>query len=186
MRPIVLLLYLLFLSPGLTLPSQYATKLEYSTVSASSSNSELAPSHTHQLNPRQHYPAQLAFFYRIGMVGGIFMLALPTSIIAVKSLGFIYQKILDTLLDAWAKNPGRNQMVVEAGNLRWEFGCTMTPFPYEFLKEYYESKLDAVGRGFLPVYEREWVFNRTHRARYCFAGMRVVEEGVDVIPPDVG
>ncbi|KAL8880518.1 MAG: hypothetical protein Q9198_002091, partial [Flavoplaca austrocitrina] len=165
MRPIVLLLSLLFLSPGLTLPSQDVTELQYSTVSARSSNSELAPSHTHQLNPRQYFPISLAYYYeRLCIIGGIFTLALPTSIIAVKSLGFIYQKILDTLLDAWAKNPGRNQMVVEAGNLRWEFGCTMTPFPYEFLKEYYESKRDAVGRGFLPVYEREWVFNRTDRA----------------------
>lgn len=114
------------------------------------------------------------------------MLAIPTSIIAVKVLRFTYQKILDTLLDAWAEIPGRNQMVVEAGNLRWEFGCTITPIPYQFLKEYYESKRDAVGRGFMPVYEREWVFNRTDRGRYCFAGMRVREEGVYVIPPDVG
>ncbi|KAL8669768.1 MAG: hypothetical protein Q9168_005662, partial [Polycauliona sp. 1 TL-2023] len=93
-------------------------------------------------------------------------------------------KILDRILDTWAKSPGSNQLVVEAGSLRWEFGCTMEPIPQAFLEEYFQDKRNAVERGFLPVYEREWVFNRTDRSRYCFAGMRIAEEGVEVVPPD--
>ncbi|KAI4264727.1 MAG: hypothetical protein L6R42_000187 [Xanthoria sp. 1 TBL-2021] len=127
-----------------------------------------------------------ARFYEKMVILGPSVLAFPTIYVVIRVFTTIYQKILDSLLDAWAKRPNQNQLVVEAGNLRWEFGCTFTPMPYEFLKEYYESKRDAVERGFLPVYKREWVFNRTDRGRYGFAGMRIAEQGVDVIPPDQG
>ena len=33
------------------------------------------------------------------------------------------------------------------------------------------------------MFEKEWIFNRADRGRYCFVGTRVVAEGVDVIPP---
>ena len=141
---------------------------------------------THQLRARQlRFPVGAIWHQDLEMAG-LFIIGLTSTIATVKilqALKSVYQTILDGLLDAWAKNIDRNQLVVEAGSLRWEFGCTMQPIPQVFLEEYYRSRKDALSRGFLPAYEREWVFNRTDRARYCFAGMRIVEEGELVVPP---
>ncbi|KAL8915369.1 MAG: hypothetical protein Q9171_000239 [Xanthocarpia ochracea] len=88
----------------------------------------------------------------------------------------IYDKILNTLLDQWARSPGKNQVVIEAGSLRWEFGCTIAPIPQLFLEEYFDSKRDALSRGFAPAYAREWFWDRTDRNRRCYAGMRVADD----------
>ncbi|KAL8646965.1 MAG: hypothetical protein Q9226_006629, partial [Calogaya cf. arnoldii] len=119
----------------------------------------------------------LESFYAKILMLGLGVLAIPTTYVVIKVFSTIYQKVLDSLLDAWAERPNQNQLMVKAGKLGWEFGCMITPMPCEFLKEYYERNRDAVERGFLPVFEREWVFNRTDRGRYCFAGMRIAEEG---------
>lgn len=37
--------------------------------------------------------------------------------------------LLDAQLDRWAKSPPRNQVVLEAGKLRWKFGCSVNPVP---------------------------------------------------------
>ena len=141
---------------------------------------------THRLSARQlRFPVG-ALWHQHLEIPGLFIIGLVSTIATVKilqTLKSVYQTILDGLLDAWAKNIGGNQLVVEAGSLRWEFGCTMQPIPQFFLEEYYRSRKDALSRGFLPAYEREWVFNRTDRARYCFAGTRIVEEGEVVVPP---
>ncbi|KAI4090659.1 MAG: hypothetical protein LQ339_008310 [Xanthoria mediterranea] len=141
---------------------------------------------THQLSARQlRFPVG-AIWHQNLEIPGLFIIGLVSTIATVKilqTLKSVYQTILDALLDAWAKNIDGNLLVVEAGNLRWEFGCTMQPIPQVFLEEYYRSRKNALSRGFLPAYEREWVFNRTDRARYCFAGMRIVEDGEVVVPP---
>ncbi|KAL8992627.1 MAG: hypothetical protein Q9169_006948 [Polycauliona sp. 2 TL-2023] len=115
-------------------------------------------------------------------------------------LSTIYTHILDQVLDAMAAAPESNQLVIEAGNLRWEFGCTMVernadedgeaipvPLPTQFIEEYFESKRDAVERGFASVYEKSWWWEKvdddSERERVCYAGMRVVQKGMVVVPP---
>lgn len=92
--------------------------------------------------------------------------------------------LLDAKLDEWARSPPRNQVVIEAGRLRWEFGCSVEPVPWEFLEVYFRSKEAAVQRGFAPVYAKEWWFVKGDGdGRRCYAAMRVAREGVDVVPP---
>ncbi|KAL8974438.1 MAG: hypothetical protein Q9197_001316 [Variospora fuerteventurae] len=140
------------------------------------------PNQIQQISPRQ-YPLAAFWLPQVERTT-LILLGVTTALGIYTALIVLYQKILDSVLDAWAKDLVRNQLVVEAGSLRWEFGCTMEPIPQSFLEEYFQSKRDAVARGFLPVYEREWAFNRTDRGRYCFAGMRVSERGDEVVPPN--
>ncbi|KAL6717984.1 hypothetical protein ACLMJK_004069 [Lecanora helva] len=76
-----------------------------------------------------------------------------------------------------------NQVVIEAGKLRLEFGCAMQPVPWEFIADFAASQGDAVNRGFAPVFAREWWFDNEKMERLCYAGIRVVEEGGDVVRP---
>lgn len=59
--------------------------------------------------------------------------------------------------------------------------------PWEFVAEFAASRVDAVERGFAPVFAREWwwVRNGTARARerVCYVGTRVVEDGGAAVPP---
>ncbi|KAL8656347.1 MAG: hypothetical protein Q9226_002696 [Calogaya cf. arnoldii] len=114
-------------------------------------------------------------------------------------LSTLYTHILNKFLDSIASSPNLNHLVIEAGHLRWEFGCTLTdrnlatgngeasPLPKRFIEEYFESKRDAVERGFASVYERVWWWEKVDEEReserVCFAGMRVVGGGRVVVPP---
>lgn len=101
-----------------------------------------------------------------------------------KVLRNIYGKILDAVLNKWAKSPPLNQGVIEAGRLRLEFGCTMTdPVPWEFLEDFVKSKKDAVDRGFAEVRSQEFMFVNGDQSRRCYFGMRMAREGEDIIPP---
>ncbi|KAL8847172.1 MAG: hypothetical protein Q9221_007773 [Calogaya cf. arnoldii] len=145
------------------------------------------PPHLHARQLRFPIGAQ---WHHIIEQPGLFLIGLTfslTTIAILQSLHTLYQKIIDSLLEAVALSPGSNQLVIEYGRVRFEFGCTMTPIPKEFLVEYFESKRDAVRRGFAVGYEREWVFNRRwERGWYCYAGERMAEVGREVMEPDFG
>ncbi|KAG6991452.1 hypothetical protein G7Y79_00052g087920 [Physcia stellaris] len=101
-----------------------------------------------------------------------------------RALHKLFGKILDNLLNKWAKSPPLNQVVIEAGRLRLEFGCAMSePVPWEYLEDFARSKQDAVDRGFAEVRSQEWIWVNGDKSRRCYAGMRVAREGEDVIPP---
>ena len=95
----------------------------------------------------------------------------------------IYTNILNNLLDKWASIPPRNQLVIEAGSLRWEFGCTMTPVPWQFIEEYLKSRLDAVNRGFAPAFAKQYWILRSDNKRKCYAGLRIARENITTISP---
>ena len=75
--------------------------------------------------------------------------------------------------------------MLEAGNLRIEFGCSKAPVPMEFLAEFAASHLEAVERGFAPFFVREWWWERggVKGGRVCYAGLRVVQGGGVAVPP---
>ncbi len=75
-------------------------------------------------------------------------------------------------------------MVIEAGNLRLEFGCSMEPVPWDFIEEFARSYRDAVNRGFAPVFARKWWFDNRDRRRLCYAGLRVVPDGGMAVQPE--
>lgn len=107
----------------------------------------------------------------------------------------IFSRILDDALTRWALSPPSNQVVLEAGNVRIEFGCAMLqPVPWEFVAEMALSGREAVRRGFMPFFQRQWwwVRNGTEgggeeegEGRVCYVGIRVVEEGRVVVPPEL-
>lgn len=61
--------------------------------------------------------------------------------------------------------------------MRLEFGCTAEPVPWEFILDFSAAHRDAVSRGFAPVFEKAWWFDRTDRSRLCYVGIRVVPDG---------
>lgn len=189
MRPLAFSLLTTFVLFSMGSCSEANPQSQQCIANGTECKTTLVPNQTQRFSPRQlRFPIG-GDWHQVIDHSGLFILGITSTIATVKILQILkslYQKILDALLDAWAKSPGSNQLVVEAGSLRWEFGCTMVPVPQAFLEEYFQSKRDAVERGFLPMYEREWAFNRTDRGRYCFAGMRIAEEGEDVVPPDRG
>ena len=104
-----------------------------------------------------------------------------------------FSQILDNTLTTWARNyPPSNQVVLEAGKIRIEFGCAMTePVPWEFIAEMALSGRDAVERGFMPFFAKQWWWlkNGTEAdpdsGRLCYVGIRVVENGRVVVPPEL-
>ena len=149
-----------------------------------------------RLSPRQLHIWTPKFEHVVLAVMPIFTFPLYYELLSA-----LYTSILDTILDKIASKPSINQLVIEAGNLRWEFGCTLadpnidsngetTPLPTRFIEEYFESKRDAVERGFASVYEKAWWWEKVDgergRERVCFAGMRIVKEGGVIVPPARG
>lgn len=105
----------------------------------------------------------------------------------------MFNLILNSALYVWASNPPANQVVLEAGNLRMEFGCTLEPVPWEFVAAFAASRRDAVARGFMWVFDKEWWFQKNGSGGaggipgiLCYVGMRIVEEGRVVVPPMKG
>ena len=125
----------------------------------------------------------------LGQLAHLAIKAVNWSMVAVgyyKLFGVLRQflgKILDSLLNEWAKSPPSNQVVIEAGRLRLEFGCASEPVPWEYVEDFTRSKQDAVDRGFAEVRSQEWIWLNGDKSRRCYAGMRVAREGEDVIPP---
>ena len=102
---------------------------------------------------------------------------------APRILVHVYNNILNNLLDKWASMPPQNQLVIEAGSLRWEFGCTLAPVPWEFIEAYMKSKLDAVNRGFASAFAKQYWILRSDNKRICYAGFRIARENSAVILP---
>ena len=102
----------------------------------------------------------------------------------------LFDKIVDSALNVWASYPRANQVVLEAGKLRIEFGCTLEPVPWEFIAAFAASQRDAVERGFLGVFDKQWWWQknetRESRGRRCYVGTRIVENGKVVVPPEFG
>ena len=119
---------------------------------------------------------------RLGLI-----LALPVVValqcLACIALARLFKQILDNVVTIWANSPPYNQIVLEAGNMRIEFGCSGEPVPLEFVAEFAASHLDAVERGFAPAFAREWWWDRTGSGKVCYAGIRVVEGGRVAVPP---
>lgn len=90
--------------------------------------------------------AEILFLVTVGAIGGALAFAL---------LVMLFNRVMDTCHSRWANNPPMNQVVIEAGNLRLEFGCTVEPVPWEFIVEFAESRRDALNRGFAPVFAKE-------------------------------
>lgn len=67
----------------------------------------------------------------------------------------------------------------------------LQPVPWEFVAEMALSGREAVRRGFMPFFQRQWwwVRNGTEEeggeGRVCYVGIRVVEEGRVVVPPEL-
>lgn len=123
----------------------------------------------------------------IGYQTPIFPLLLAGTVASIgilRGLVMIYNTILDWSLDTWASSTLKNQVVIEAGSLRWEFGCTIYPTPKSFIEEYTKSKLDAVNRGFAPLFAKEWWFMKSDKTRYCYAGMRIGRDDEIIVPPN--
>lgn len=137
------------------------------------------------LSPRQIEGLAYQLVLYVGRTIVVWTKCVLAAIAAYTALHRLYTIILERLLDKWAKSPPQNQVVIEAGRLRWEFGCTVNPVPWEYLEEYFRSKQSAVGRGFAEVYAKEWFFANEDNSRHCYAGMRAAREGEDVIPPEI-
>ena len=105
------------------------------------------------------------------------------SIAAFLILRVLFTKILDSALTLWANTPLTNQVVIEAGMMRLEFGCSSRPVPVEFIAEFAASKRDAVERGFAPVFAKEWWWDGEDSGRACYVGLRYVGDGGVVAPP---
>ena len=95
----------------------------------------------------------------------------------------VFSEIIENCLTIWAMSLPRNQVVIEAGTLRMEFGCSMQPVPWEFIAEFAESQKRAVDRGFAPLFARLWRFDNTNSQRFCYVGLRIVVKGGEVVPP---
>ena len=95
----------------------------------------------------------------------------------------LYTEVLDNTLTIWAKKPPLNQVVVEFGAFRLEFGCSMQPVPWEFITQFADSTRDCVNRGFSVNFERQWWYEKANSSRICYAGLRTVAEGQTIQPP---
>ncbi len=95
----------------------------------------------------------------------------------------LLNRILDACLNLWAYSPPANQVVIEAGNMRLEFGCSMQPVPWEFIADFAASRRDATARGFAPGYAKEWWYDNKNQQRLCYAAISVVPDGGQAIPP---
>ena len=86
--------------------------------------------------------------------------------------------MLDLVLEVWSLQPGRNILVLEAGRLQFEFGCTQgVPVPWAFLHAFTQHKVEAVRRGFAERVVREWWVETGGDGRVCYAGLSIVEKG---------
>ncbi|KAL8670823.1 MAG: hypothetical protein Q9168_004659 [Polycauliona sp. 1 TL-2023] len=163
------------------------------SINAMSTNPQPHPHHC--LLPRQIHPIWVPKFEHV-VLAVMPVFAFPLYYVLLFEL---YSYILDTILDAIASSPPNNQLVIEAGHLRWEFGYAMakgnisgdieaTPLPKRFVEEYFKSRRDAVERGSASVYEMAWwwemVDEERAREKVCCAGMRVVGKGMVVVPPN--
>ena len=122
--------------------------------------------------------------YQAPVIFPLLLAGTVASLGAIRCLVMVYNTILDWSLDTWASHTLKNQVVIEAGSLRWEFGCTVNPIPKSFIEEYTKSKLDAVNRGFAPLFAKEWWFMKSDKTRYCYAGMRIGREDEIIVPPN--
>ena len=95
----------------------------------------------------------------------------------------LFNGILDACLNLWAYSPPANQVVIEAGNMRLEFGCSMQPVPWEFIAEFAASRRNATARGFAPGYAKEWWYDNQNQNRLFYAAIRVVPDGGQAIRP---
>lgn len=161
------------------------------TADTGNSSDLISTTANHHLSPRQHiYPIWAATPDGMNELVFVIFMGLSIANIVFQLLWKLYTYILGVTLNAIAneiaRRPDMNQLVIEAGHLRWEFGCTMTePVPIEFLEKYFQSRRDAIERGFASVYSKEWWSERGEgNTRLCFAGMRIVGEGVVVVPPE--
>ncbi len=172
------------------------------SIPASTTRLALIEAHNPQVHPRslpQQTPVSLALQPRIPphyAYAGWTMALFDQHLVALSIAGVIgayaalailvrlYSNILDNCLSNWASSPPRNQVVIEAGNLRLEFGCSMEPVPWDFIEEFARSYRDAVNRGFAPVFARKWWFDNRDRRRLCYAGLRVVPDGGMAVQPE--
>ena len=113
----------------------------------------------------------------------IFLTITFLATVGPRILAQIYINILNNLLDKWASMPQGNQLVIEAGRLRWEFACTLTPVPREFIEAYIKSRVDAVNRGFAPAFAKQYWILRSDNRRKCYAGLRIARENSTIVPP---
>ena len=186
----VTILTILALLPHALSDTQFERRFEL----ANPSDYSLSTATSHSISIRQHSQVAPGWAWLliwagepavvtmgIGTIGGL-------GYLVTKTLVRIYKGILDRLLDTWASTgPPGNQIVIEAGDLRWEIGCSVGGAAmWEFLEEYAEMKLDAVNRGFAEIYAKEWYLSKKDGTRYCYAGMRLAREGETVVPPGSG
>lgn len=102
---------------------------------------------------------------------------------ALSLLVMLFSRIVDECINIWASQVPQNMVVIEAGKMRLEFGCTFEPVPWEFVLDFSASQREAVRRGFAPVYEKEWWFDRTDRSRICYVGIRIAPDNGTVLRP---
>lgn len=161
-------------------------------LAAAAAAAALAPRYLDLVGPAHHIElgGAILFSFTLTLCVGVL---LPCC--ACAGLYRIFSRILDDALTRWALSPPSNQVVLEAGNVRIEFGCAMLqPVPWEFVAEMALSGREAVRRGFMPFFQRQWwwVRNGTEgggeeegEGRVCYVGIRVVEEGRVVVPPEL-
>ncbi|KAM0801869.1 hypothetical protein BDR22DRAFT_820193 [Usnea florida] len=147
-------------------------------------SSGIPPSTLHTLQPRQIFLMPLLGWHQI-MEPALILIIPALSVGALLILREIFTKILDKALNVWANTPLSNQVVIEAGMMRLEFGCAMQPVPVEFIAEFALSQRDAVERGFAPVFAREWWWDGEDSGRVCYVGIRYVGDGGTVAPPRI-
>lgn len=179
--------FLSFIPSGIQVNLSFVQRENRSIVKAPHNLSPYAGDGLHGLSPRQPILLGELDWHVIGYETPIFPLLLAgtvASLGALRGLVMIYKTILDGLLVNWASSTLKNQVIIEAGSLRWEFECTVYPIPNSFIEEYTKSKLDAVNRGFAPLFAKEWWFMKSDKTRYCYAGMRIGRDGEIIVPPN--
>ncbi|KAI4225388.1 MAG: hypothetical protein L6R36_003930 [Xanthoria steineri] len=191
-RSLLLFITIVTFTTALSIDSSKTKLATHSATADTSKSSDLIPTTAnHQLSRRQHvFPMWFPTADNVNELVFVLLMGISIANIAFQLLWKLYTYILGVTLNAIAneiaRRPEMNQLVIEAGHLRWEFGCTMTePLPIEFLEKYFQSRRDAIERGFASVYSKEWWSERGKgNTRLCFAGMRVVGEGGVVVPPE--
>ena len=183
------ILFLLWsVSIALELPAPYSG-IAITKPNSSHHHSTLQKPHNAPLQPRV-LPNVFADGFGLAFIDPsmALIISITSSAVVVIVASFVilirlFSNILDNCLTIWALNPPVNQVVIEAGKLRLEFGCSMQPVPWQFVAEFAESRRDAAKRGFAEAFSKSWWFDKKDRSRFCYAGIRIVPEDRNVTEP---
>lgn len=187
--PLLVIFFLLFNTLTALSPPCSNTSLALAEPNNAQRSSQLHSTKETSLQARMPYP-HAQNYWRFGFIDREIALIDPARVVGVAVIVTcaiiivrLFSNILDSCLNLWAYSPPANQVVIEAGNMRLEFGCSMKPVPWEFIAEYAMSRKNATERGFAPGFAKEWWYDNQNQRRLCYAGIRVVPDGGEATRP---